>query len=67
MYEEKKRQLLKEIEQVLEKYKSKMKIDMYVLDHLDEEELRHIKEGLLKRQENVIQNNKEWLEQFKKY
>ena len=67
MYDETKKKLLEEIERVLEKYKANMKIDMYVLDYLDENELKNIKEGLLKKQENVIEDNREWLEQFKKY
>ena len=67
MYDETKQKLLEEIEKVLEKYKAKMKIDMYVLDYLDEEELENIKKELLKKQENVIEDNREWLEQFKKH
>ena len=62
-----KEKLLKEIEEILSKYDGEMEINPYVLEYLDEEELQKIKQNLLKKQENVIKDNSEWLEQFKKY
>ena len=62
-----KQELLKEIETLLAKYDDKMEISPYVLEYLDENELKKIKQTLLKKQENVIKDNSEWLEQFKKY
>ena len=62
-----KTELLQEIEEILSKYDGEMEISPYVLEYLDESELEKIKQNLLKKQENVIENNREWLEQFKKY
>jgi len=62
-----KTELLQEIEEILSKYDGEMEISPYVLEYLDESELEKIKQNLLKKQENVIENNSEWLEQFKKY
>ena len=62
-----KEKLLKEIEELLSKYDGEMEISPYVLEYLDEHELEKIKQNLLKKQENVIEDNSEWLEQFKKY
>ncbi len=62
-----KEKLLKEIETLLSKYDGEMEISPYVLEYLDESELEKIKQTLLKKQENVIEDNSEWLEQFKKY
>ena len=62
-----KQELLKEIETLLAKYDGEMEISPYVLEYLDENELEKIKQTLLKKQENVIKENSEWLEQFKKY
>ena len=62
-----KQELLKEIETLLAKYDGQMEISPYVLKYLDENELKKIKQNLLKKQENVIKENSEWLEQFKKY
>ena len=61
------KELLKEIEELLSKYDGKMEIDPYILNYLNEEELQKIKQNLLKKQENVIKDNSEWLEQFKRY
>ncbi len=62
-----KQELLKEIEELLAKYDNKMEISPYVLEYLDESELKKIKQKLLKKQKTVIKDNSEWLEQFKKY
>ena len=61
------KELLKEIEELLSKYDGKMEIDPYILNYLSKEELQKIKQNLLKKQENVIKDNSEWLEQFKRY
>ena len=61
------KEILKEIEELLSKYDGEMEIDPYILNYLNEEELQKIKQNLLKKQENEIKDNSEWLEQFKKY
>jgi len=67
MQEKTKKELLAEIEEILEKYKADIEIDSYVLKYLDGKELKNIKAKLLKKQEKVIEDNRDWLEQFKKY
>ena len=57
---------LKEIEEMLENYGDTLEIDPFVLKYLSLDELDSILLGLLKRQESVIENNHEWLQQFKK-
>ena len=66
MYDEKKLKKLKEIEELLKTYDAKMEIAPYVLKYLSTEELDSIILNLLKQQSNVIKENQEWLQQFKK-
>ena len=60
-----KEELLKEIEKTMAKYDGKMEISPYVLEYLDEEELQKILDNLLRKQESVIEDNHDWLMQFK--
>jgi hypothetical protein len=57
---------LKEIEELLKVYDGEMEIDAYVLKYLSFEELESIELNILKKQSNVIEENSEWLAQFKK-
>ncbi len=57
---------LKEIEELLKVYDGEMEIAPYVLKYLTLEELESIELNILKKQGNVIEDNSEWLEQFKK-
>ncbi len=57
---------LKEIEELLETYGGEMEMDAYVLKYLSLEELEQIKNSLLKKQSDVIEDNSKWLKQFKK-
>ncbi len=61
-----KEQRLKEIEEMLKNYGGELEIDPFVLKYLSIDELDSILLGLLKRQESIIENNHEWLQQFKK-
>lgn len=56
---------LKEIEELLKVYDGEMEIDSYVLKYLTFEELESIELNILKKQSNVIEENSEWLQQFK--
>ncbi len=62
-----KEKILEEIEDLIKKYGSDLEIDRYILKYLSQEELQTIKEKLIKKQDSVIDDNHEWLEQFKKY
>ncbi len=64
--EEKKLQKLKEIEKLLKTYGGELEIAPYVLQYLSLDELDSILLNLLKQQSNVIEENHEWLQQFKK-
>ncbi len=66
MSKDEKFEKLKEIEELLKTYDGKMEISPYVLEYLSLEELDSILLNLLKQQSNVIQENQEWLQQFKK-
>jgi hypothetical protein len=57
---------LKEIEELLKVYDGEMEIDSYVLKYLTLEELESIELQILKKQSNVIEDNSQWLQQFKK-
>jgi hypothetical protein len=57
---------LKEIEELLKVYDGEMEISPYVLEYLTLEELESIELNILKNQSNVIEENSQWLEQFKK-
>ena len=61
-----KEELLKEIEKTMAKYDGKMEISPYVLKYLDEDELQKILDNLLRKKESVIEDNHDWLMQFKK-
>ncbi|SFV61160.1 hypothetical protein MNB_SV-12-57 [hydrothermal vent metagenome] len=63
-----KEELLNEIE-VLMRYKKedKMTINPNYLEYLEVEDLKSIKQTLLKRVGKLSKENIEWLEQFKKY
>ncbi len=64
--EEEKKKKLKEIEELLATYGGEPEIAPYVLKYLSLEELDSILLNLLKQQSNVIEENHEWLQQFKK-
>lgn len=66
MEEKTKEEKLKEIEELLKTYDGKMEIDPYILKYLTIEELDSILLNLLKQQSNVIEENSQWLQQFKK-
>ena len=66
MQEKTKEEKLKEIEELLKTYDGKMEIDPYILKYLTIEELDSILLNLLKQQSNVIEENSQWLQQFKK-
>ena len=63
---EEKKALLRDIEALLAKYDQKSEIDPYVLEYLSSEELKKIKENLIRKQQGVIEENHAWLQQFKK-
>jgi len=60
-----KKELLKEIQELLNKYNDTLEMSPYVLEYLSCEELENIKKNILKKQETVISDNSQWLEQFK--
>jgi len=62
----KKEKKLKEIEELLKVYDGEMEIAPYVLKYLTFEELESIELQILKKQSNVIEDNSDWLQQFKK-
>lgn len=62
----KKEKKLKEIEELLKVYDGEMEIAPYVLKYLTLEELETIELQILKKQSNVIEDNSDWLQQFKK-
>ncbi len=57
---------LKEIEELLKVYGGDLQIDPYVLEYLTLDELESIELNILKKQSNVIEENSQWLQQFKK-
>jgi len=61
-----KKKKLEEIERLLKVYDGKMEIDPYILEYLTLEELESIELNILKQQSNVIEENSQWLQQFKK-
>jgi hypothetical protein len=64
--EEIKREKLRQIEELLNVYGGKLEIAPYVLTYLTPDELDSIILNLLRQQSNVIEENHEWLQQFKK-
>ncbi len=61
-----KEEYLKRIEELLATYGGEIDIDLYVLKYLSIEELENIEHLILKKQSDVIEDNSEWLKQFKK-
>ncbi len=62
-----KEQKLKEIEKLLETYsESDLEIAPYVLKYLSLQELEEIELRILQKQSDVIADNHDWLQQFKK-
>ena len=58
---------LKEIEKLFQTFsKDDLEIDPYVLKYLSLEALQEIELRLLQKREDVITNNHDWLQQFKK-
>ena len=64
--QEEKEKRLKEIENLLKVYGGELEIAPYVLQYLSVEELDSIIMNILKQQSNIIEENHEWLQQFKK-
>ena len=66
--EKKKKQLINDIEQLLNSYEGETttNINPALLSYMDEKDLKDIIASLLKQKENIVDINKEWLEQFKK-
>ena len=67
--EERKRQLIEDIENLLNSYEggSVTQINPEMLAFMDEQTLTGIIDSLLRQKENTVASNREWLEQFKKY
>ncbi len=61
-----KKKKLADIEELLKVYDGEMEIDSYVLEYLTLNELESIELNILKQQSNVIEENSQWLQQFKK-
>ena len=57
---------LEQIRKLLETYGVEVEIDEYILKYLSLEELEQIEYLLLRKQSDVIEDNIEWLQQFKK-
>lgn len=66
---EMKDQLIRDIETLLNRFPdvSATRINPDLLTFMDEASLRQIIGMLLDQQEKTVENNKDWLEQFKKY
>jgi DNA repair ATPase RecN len=62
---ESKETILKEIETLLNRYSDTLSIDPYLLKYLSEKELVDIRDNIVKKHSSVIDDNLEWLEQFK--
>lgn len=62
-----KEQKLKDIEKLLKTYgEDSLEIDAYVLKYLSLEALEEIELKILQKQSDVILDNHDWLQQFKK-
>jgi len=63
-----KQKLIDDIQNLLNSYEgiSLTSINPKLLEYMDESDLKKIIENLLIQKENLLENNKEWLEQFKK-
>ncbi len=64
-----KKALLADIEKLLNAYEGQKptSIDPALLSFMDEQTLRSIIASLLAQKEKAVEDNLEWLEQFKKY
>ena len=65
-----KEELIKDIETLLNSHGDKAprtQINPALLAFMDEETLKSIIDSLLRQKESVNEDNREWLEQFKKY
>jgi hypothetical protein len=64
-----KRQLIEDIEKLLNSYEggSVTHINPQMLSFMDEQTLKGIIDSLLRQKERTVESNHEWLEQFKKY
>ncbi len=67
--ESNKRQLISDIENLLNGYEggSVTHINPDMLEFMDEATLKAIIDSLLRQKERTVESNHEWLEQFKKY
>ncbi|NPA65291.1 MAG: hypothetical protein GXO11_00255 [Epsilonproteobacteria bacterium] len=65
---EEKEKLIQDIQNLLNSYdgESVTNINPKLLEYMDESDLKKIIEDLLIQKENLLENNQEWLEQFKK-
>ncbi len=65
----KKQELINDIQNLLNSYKdgSTTQINPALLEFMDENELKAIIDSLLQQKENLIENNQDWLNQFKKH
>jgi hypothetical protein len=64
---ENREQKLREIEELLKTYKDDdLEIDSYVLNYLSSEELDSILLKLYQKLSDTVEDNREWLQQFKK-
>jgi len=66
MNEREKEELLAEIEKLMAYGREDPTIDPSLLKYLDSEALQSIVDKLKKRQKNLIEEEKEWLSQFRK-
>ncbi len=64
-----KEELIKDIEKLLNSYEGQQPthINPALLSFMDEQTLKSIIVSLLEQKEKAVENNLEWLEQFKKY
>ncbi len=67
MIQNEKEKKLQDIQALLKTYgEDSLEIDTYVLKYLTLEELEEIELKILQKQSDVIADNHEWLQQFKK-
>ncbi len=64
-----KQQLIKDIQNLLNSYsdENSTSINPDLLEFMDKDTLLSIIDSLLKQKESLLEENKEWLERFKKY
>ncbi len=62
---DKKEEKLRDIQELLKLYGGEVEIDSYILEYLTLEDLDSIELNILKKQSSVIEDNSQWLEQFK--